>query len=134
MQEGPWLLEWRIYYSRYQGPNAANFYTFSSADGPWEEAPRDGVLTVLTMAPSHNWTRFMIQDHERYYKVPGRGVMFSESDELIRVHVPAILASQIKRGGNAFREDWVKVIDAAAHDVDFPRGKPRRRTSDWPAR
>ena len=123
-------MDWKIYYSRYVGPGEDNFYTVSSDESSWEEAPMAGVLVVLVA--DDTWGRFMLHNHEHFYKTDGREVMCSESIEALKAHVPGIKDEQIKNGGNAFQEDWYRIISVAGHDLGFPRKTPRRRTKDWP--
>lgn len=124
------MVEWRIYYS--------DFSTFANADGIlhlpfglWESAAPRGVVCAVTIDPNGVWGRFVLHSHEFYYRTPGRAVMCSEDLSLLRVHVPAITDDQIKRGGNAWREDWPQILHTATHDADFPSASPRRRSTDW---
>lgn len=116
-------MDWRIYYS--------DGTTFSDEDGPWVIAPPKGVVCVVTLDPTGVWGRFVLQNHEFYYKTLDREVMCSEELSLVEVHVPDINPSQIKRGGNAWQDDWNTILHAATHDPDFPTGTPRRRVTDW---
>jgi len=116
-------VEWRIYYS--------NGTTFSNRDGEWEAAPPLGVVCVVTLDPTKVWGRFVLHNHELYYKVPDREVMVSEEMPLLQSHVPAIQDDQIKRGGNAWQEEWVEIMQRATADEDFPKSSPRRRATDW---
>lgn len=117
------MIEWRIYYS--------DRSTFDNIKGVWEIAPGLGVICVVTLDFTRVWGRHVIHKFEYYYKVPGREVMGSDDRALIQIHVPGILYTQIKRGGNAWREDWNEILTAATHDPDFPTGSPRRRSTDW---
>lgn len=115
---------WKIYY--------ADGETFSSKDGEWSDAPEYGVVCVVTLDPTDVWGRFVLHNHEYYYKIPGKEVMCSEGLEYVKAHVPNITPKQIKCGGNAWQEDWNKILTRATHDEDFPKKSPRRRVTDWP--
>lgn len=115
--------EWRVRYS--------DATTYDNLVGSWEEGRPSGIVCVVTLDPSGVWGRFVLHRTEYYYKIPGREVMAGDVKSLIRIHVPGILDSQIKRGGNAWREDFDSILHAAAHDPDFPTGSPRRRSTDW---
>jgi hypothetical protein len=117
------MLEWRIYYS--------DFTEYDNLTGTWEEAPKYRVIGVNTLDPTGVFGRFLLQNHLLYYKIPGSEVMCSEEMIFLKQHVPDILESQIKHGGNAFQKDWNKLMLRMAKDTDFPRGTPKRRASDW---
>ncbi len=118
------MLKWRIYYT--------DGSKFGNDKGTWEEAPALGVLCVVTLDPTGVWGRFVLHCHEYYYKVPEHEVMVSEELKLLKHHVPNIQDNQIKRGGNAWQEEWTAWLHQATSDPDFPKSSPRRRTTDWP--
>ncbi len=118
------MVNWKIYYS--------DLSTFSDLDGDWALAPLRGILAVVVRDPTGVWGRFVLHNHEFYYKVPGAEVMCSESREAIQAHVPDLLDSQIKLGGNADQATWNRVMLTAGDDPDFEALTPRRRTKDWP--
>jgi len=114
------MIEWRIYYN--------DGTEFDNTMGTWASAPGLGIVAVTTRNPTRD-SRFVLHNHEYYYKVDHE-VMCSEELELVKQHEPNILASQIKRGGNAYMADWHKVMQRAGKDPDFPGKTPQRRSSD----
>ena len=114
---------WRVRYS--------DRSVYDDLIGSWEDGRPNTIVCVTTIDPSGVWGRFVIYKHEFYYKIPGHEVMVSDDRALIEAHVPGILDSQIKVGGNAWQEDFQAILYAATRDPDFPIHSPRRRATDW---
>ncbi len=115
--------EWRVYYS--------DRSEYDNLVGTWEAGRPSGIVCATTLDPTGTWGRFVLHGHEYFYKIPDHEVMMGDVKALIKVHVPGILDTQIKRGGNAWKDDFQAILERAAHDPDFPTGSPRRRSKDW---
>jgi len=111
---------WRIYY--------ADGSTFSDPDGPWDDAPADGVVCVVVR--DEDFGRYVLNGLNFYYHQ-------AAGDELDKAHTndigPQLRARcpWLKHGVGVARGKWKDILIRATKDPDFPKPRnPQRRSTD----
>ena len=113
------MLLWRIYY--------ADGSTFSNEDGPWVDAPADGVVCVNFA--DEDYGKFTLNGLNFYYSQDGAPDEIAHTNDInpqLRARCP-----WLKHGLGVPREKWKDILMRAVYDEDFgPRKSPRRRSTD----
>ena len=152
------MIHWRIYYDN----AAARDYgvsTFSNEDGPWEEAPINGVVAVVVRDPTGTWGRWVYTgfspyrkhfaerqcphcqgnlanvnyaggNNDFYAKYPDSDEPFSTPDLTPFLARSDTDMGMVKFGRMVGAEEWEAIQRKAVGDPDFPIGTPRRRATD----
>ncbi len=126
------MIMWKIYYD--------DGNTYSNEDSMWEQAPIHGVLCVVVRDPTMMWGRWIYSGYSSFDH-PGQAeyyVKHPDSDEPYSTHdLAPFLAkgsadmSMVKYGREADQHVWNETMRKAQKDPDFPKGSPRRRSTDF---
>ena len=128
------MVKWRIYYD--------DGSTYSCLDGSWEDAPEHGVLCVVVRDPTGQWGRWVVSGWSvKRGEKPGGNDFFVKDFDSEEPHstydITPFLAKpgntevMVKFGRMTSTENWQATMNRAGKDPDFPKGSPRRRSSDW---
>jgi hypothetical protein len=140
------LIRWRLYYD--------DGSMYSDADGPWENAPADGVVALVVRDPTGVWGRWVYSGYapitecprcgrapgnEYYVKVPDSDEPYATWDlepflnkvePSLAIH-DARRSGLVKYGRQVSQAEWQEIMSRASDDPDFPKGTPRRRSTDF---
>jgi hypothetical protein len=113
-------MDWKVYY--------ADGSTFSDEDGPWEEAPADGVACVVVR--DDDYGRYVLNGLNFYYMpCGGQPLDVTHTNDIgpqLRRRCP-----WLKHGVGLPRSEWKDVLIRATRDPDFgPPRAPKRRSTD----
>lgn len=127
-------IDWKLYFD--------DDTTWTNEDGAWEDAPKLGVVVLVIRDPSGQWGRWVHSGYQPptdypkgndyYVKHPAENEPYATDKEGLGLFLKRQGAAEacVKYGAMVPYKKWTAIQDKAVHDPDFPRGTPKRRSTD----